>query len=124
MAIIVSQIKTSLNNAENAVQKALSALGLYKNEVKTAKLHKTSVDARHGVCFVNSVYIELLKPEKEARLAEKFPNVRAFTNEELKVSFGYNQFCKRVFLSSAKLLGYNALRAFLILKKATCLRLQ
>ena len=47
-----------------------------------------------------------------------------FTNEELKVSFVYNQFCKRVFLSSAKLLGYNALRAFLILKKATCLRLQ
>lgn len=90
MAIIVSQIKTDLNsaNAENAISKALSALGLYKSEVKTAKLHKTSVDARHGVCFVNSVYIELLKPEKEARLAEKFPNVRAFSNEELTVNFG------------------------------------
>lgn len=90
MAIIVSQIKTEISsaNAENAISKALSALGLYKNEVKTAKLHKTSVDARHGVCFVNSVYIELLKPEKEARLAEKFPNVRVFTNENLSVNFG------------------------------------
>ena len=90
MAIIVSQIKTEINaaNAENAVKKALSALGLYKSEVKTAKLHKTSVDARHGVCFVNSVYIELQKPEKEARLAEKFPNVRVFTNEKLSVNFG------------------------------------
>lgn len=90
MAIIVSQIKTDLNsaNAGNAIQKALSALGLYKNEVKTAKLHKTSVDARHGVCFVNSVYIELLKPEKEQRLADKFPNVRVFINEKLSVNFG------------------------------------
>lgn len=88
MAIIVSQIKTDIDNAENAIQKALSALGLYKNEVKTAKLHKTSVDARHGVCFVSSVCIELTNPEKEQRLAEKFQNVRVFTNEELKVSFG------------------------------------
>ena len=90
MAIIVSQIKTEINtaNAENAVKKALSALGLYKSEVKTAKLHKSSVDARHGVCFVNSVYIELFKPEKEARLAEKHPNVRVFTNEKLSVEFG------------------------------------
>lgn len=90
MAIIVSQIKTDLSsaNAENAVSKALSALGLSKSEVKNAKLHKTSVDARHSVCFVNSVYIELQKSEKEARLAEKFPNVRVFTNEKLNVNFG------------------------------------
>ncbi len=89
MAIIVSQIKTDINaSAESAISKALSALGLYKNEVKAAKIYKTSVDARHGVSFVSSVYLELQKPGKEARLTEKYPNVRAFSNEELKFDFG------------------------------------
>ena len=89
MAIIVSQIKTDINNAnaENAIQKALSALGLYKKEIKTAKLHKTSVDARHGVCFVNSVYIELQNPEKE----NSFAHYLQHTGEEqlITLSNGY-----------------------------------
>ena len=89
MAVIVSQIKTSLDQPkEHAVQKAISALKLSKNEVKTARLYKTSVDARHEVMFVSSVYIELASAEKERRLAEKNTNVKLYERRSLSVVFG------------------------------------
>lgn len=89
MAVIVSQIKTSLDQPkELAVQKALSLLKIGKSEVKSAKLYKTSVDARHEISFVSSVYVELFGAEKERRIAEKNANVKLFEREELKVEFG------------------------------------
>ncbi len=89
MAIIVSQIKTSLEEArDNAVAKALSQLSIDREETASARLYKSSVDARRDICFVNSVYIELKNPAKEKRLAEKRQNVRLYQPEELKVDFG------------------------------------
>ncbi len=89
MAIIVSQIKTSLDEAkDNAVSKALSLLCVSRKEVRTARLYKTSVDARRDICFVSSVYIELESSVRERKLAQKYNNVRLYENEELSVSFG------------------------------------
>lgn len=92
MAIIVSQIKTPLDKPydENAaVEKALSSLKLSKSEVRLAKLHKTSVDARHGeVMFVSSVYLELTSENKERSLAERNASVRLITEQKLEITFG------------------------------------
>lgn len=92
MAIIVSQIKTSLDEPrENAVKKAVSQLKLSPAEVKTAKLYKTSVDARRDVVFVNSVYLELASEKKESALCEKSANVRLLKTQALKVTHGSEQ---------------------------------
>lgn len=89
MAIIVSQIKTSLDEAkDNAVSKALSLLCVSRKEVKTARLYKTSVDARRDICFVSSVYIELESKAREQKLAQKHNNVRLHENGELTVTYG------------------------------------
>ena len=89
MAIIVSQIKTALDEPkENAVRKAVSVLKLAKSEIRNAALYKTSVDARHGVAFVSSVYIELENAEIERRLAEKNANIRLFGQKPLEIQFG------------------------------------
>lgn len=89
MAVIVSQIKTSLDEPkENALKKAAALLKLSENEIKNAVLHKTSVDARHEICFVSSVRLELFDKAKERRLADKLSNLRLYEPEELTVSFG------------------------------------
>ncbi len=89
MAIIVSQIKTSLDVAkDNAISKALSLLCVGRKEVRAARLYKSSVDARRDICFVHSVYVELENPAKERRLAEKLQNVRLHESGELTVNFG------------------------------------
>ena len=58
MAIIISQIKTTLDEPkENAVPKALSALRIPPRDAVEARVYKSSVDARREVCFVHSVYV-------------------------------------------------------------------
>ncbi len=100
MAIIVSQIKTSIDEPkENAVKKALSSLGLSKSEVKTAKLHKTSVDARRGVSFVSSVYIELFGGKKERALAEKNSSVRFVSEDKFEFTFGSERLDGDIFIA-------------------------
>ena len=50
MAIIISQIKTTLDEPkDNAVAKALSLLRLSRAETASAKLYKSSVDARRDI---------------------------------------------------------------------------
>lgn len=89
MAIIVSQIKTDIEQPkEAAIEKAVSLLRLSESEIKTAKIHKTSVDARHGISFVSSVYIELVSVAREKKLSEKFANVKPFQRQELEVNYG------------------------------------
>ncbi len=89
MAIIVSQIKTTLEEQKDAaVIKAASLLGLPAGEIKTAKIHKTSIDARHGICFINSVYLELASRSREEAAARKYPFVRLYSEEEPTVVFG------------------------------------
>ncbi len=100
MAIIVSQIKTTLDEAkDNAVSKALSLLSVNRKEVKTARLHKTSVDARREICFVNSVYIELNDPKREQRLSEKHQNVRLQEQLPLEVSFGSEKLNGNIYIA-------------------------
>lgn len=89
MAVIISQIKTSLDEPrENAVKKAISLFKLSPADVKSAKLYKTSVDARRDVHFVNSVYLELFSAKKEAALCEKNANVRPLISEKLEITRG------------------------------------
>ena len=89
MAIIISQIKTTLDEPkDNAVAKALSLLRLSRAETASAKLYKSSVDARRDICFVNSVYIAMKDPAKERRLAEKHQNVRLYEPGELSFTRG------------------------------------
>lgn len=89
MAIIISQIKTTLDEPkDNAVAKALSLLRLSRAETASAKRYKSSVDARRDICFVNSVYIALKDPAKERRLAEKHQNVRLYEPGELSFTRG------------------------------------
>ena len=89
MAIIISQIKTSLDEPkENAVGKALSMLRIKPGEAASAKLYKTSVDARRDICFVNSVYVSLRDSARERRLAEKHQNVRLYEPGQLAVTPG------------------------------------
>ena len=89
MAIIVSQIKTRLDEPrENAVKKAVSKLKLSPAEVIMARLYKTSVDARREPVFVNSVYLELASGKKEKALAEKNANIRLLNSEKLEVKPG------------------------------------
>ena len=89
MAVIVSQIKTTLDESkDNAIGRALSLLCVQRHEVKSASLYKTSVDARREVCFVNSVYVELNSSALEKKLAMKHNNVRLYQSEELTVQYG------------------------------------
>lgn len=89
MAIIISQIKTSLSEPrENAVGKALAAAGIKPSEVLRAHIHKTSVDARHGVCFVSSVFAELRDKSREEKLAARQNNVSLSVKSEFSPSFG------------------------------------
>lgn len=103
MAIIVSQIKTSVDQPkEYAIKKAVSALGLSPDEVKTAKLHKTSVDARREVSFVSSVYIELFSSKKEHSLSEKNASVRMvseFSKDKLELTFGHGSIDGDIFIA-------------------------
>lgn len=89
MAIIVSQIKTGLEQPrEYAITRAARELRLSDNEIKSSKIYKTSVDARHEVNFVSSVYFELQNLAKERSLAEKHANVKLFTPCEFTVNCG------------------------------------
>lgn len=87
--LIVSQIITHPDEpVENALIKAKKLVGLKNSDVKSAKLYKTSVDARHEPVFVNSVLLELFNFAKEKSIAEKFPNIRMFVKEEFNVTKG------------------------------------
>lgn len=61
---------------------------LSRAETASAKLYKSSVDARRDICFVNSVYIAMKDPAKERRLAEKHQNVRLYEPRALSFTRG------------------------------------
>ncbi len=100
MALIVSQIKTSLDESkDNAIGRALSLLCVKRSEVKSAALYKTSVDARREVCFVSSVYVELNSAELENRLSQKHENVRLYRREALLVERGTEEPKGEIYIS-------------------------
>lgn len=100
MAIIVSQIKTALDESkDNAVSKALSLLFVKPAEVKTARLYKTSVDARREICFVNSVYLELHSAAREKKLAQRFQNVRLYESGDISFTQGSEPLDGRIYVA-------------------------
>lgn len=100
MSVIVSQIKTTLDEAkDNAVSKALSLLGVKPREVTEARLYKSSVDARREICFVHSVLLRLNNPDRERRLADKQQNVRLYEPGELAVTFGREKLNGDIFVA-------------------------
>ncbi len=100
MGIIVSQIRTTLDeNRDNAIGKALSLLSVGKNEVASASVYKTSVDARREVCFVSSVYVELKSAALEKKLSHKYNNVRLYQREELSVEYGTEELRGDIFIA-------------------------
>ncbi len=74
MPVIIPQIKCSLSQSrESAVGKALRSAGLSGNEILSADIYKTSLDARDqkNILFVHSVILTLKDPALERRVAER-----------------------------------------------------
>lgn len=100
MAIIISQIKTTLDEPkENAAAKALSALRLKPGDIEEVRLYKSSVDARREVCFVHSVYVRLKDRQREKRIAEKRPDVRLYEPGELSVKRGGEKLSGNIYIA-------------------------
>lgn len=75
MAVIINQVSAPVDADKRAViAKAAKLCGLSPRRIKTADIHKTSLDARRreNIHFVHSVYIELFDPEEEVKLCGKF----------------------------------------------------
>lgn len=89
MALIISQIRTSPDEPlENALEAAKKLVGVKKSEIRSVKLYKTSVDARHEPVFVSSILLELHSAAKEQKIAEKLQNARLFKKEALNITTG------------------------------------
>ena len=76
MAVIISQIKTSITAShEEITASALKKIGYRKDAVKRTGVHKTSLDARNNcdIKLVSSVWIELDNESDEKRLCSKYP---------------------------------------------------
>ena len=100
MAIIVTQIKTTLEQPrEYAINRAVHELHLSKSEIKTAKIYKTSIDARRDVIFVSSVYLELNSLSRERALSEKHANVKQFVTEEFNVNLGTEPLDGKIYIA-------------------------
>ncbi len=87
---MMHEIRLSLKeNPEMAPGLAAKRLKLLDSEIKTAQLHKLSVDARHGKpSFVCSVALELYEIEKESVLAGKNHRLQQVARQSLPQSPG------------------------------------
>ncbi|HCR74228.1 MAG TPA: hypothetical protein DIW26_07640, partial [Ruminococcus sp.] len=77
MPVIVTQIKSSLNEAkENIIEKAVRSIKINRNNILLSDIYKTSLDARNqdNIHFVHSVYIELDNGDYEKKLCSKNKN--------------------------------------------------
>ncbi len=87
MPIIINQIKSSLNATEGEViEKAIRLSGLSRGDIAAAHIHKTSLDARNqnNICFVHSVYISLVNPQREQELCDGSSRFSYAAQSELK----------------------------------------
>lgn len=72
MPIIITQVKASLSQKREAViAKALKMAGIRENDVESADIHKTSLDARKrdNIFFVHAVSVSLKDKSAEERVA-------------------------------------------------------
>lgn len=75
MPVIISQIKSSLNNnRDSVIKKALSNVSLNETDVKCSEIFKTSLDARkqNNIHFVHSIFVKLESIEAEKNLCKKY----------------------------------------------------
>ncbi len=87
--IIVNNIKLDIDKPkQQAVSIALKKVGLPRNEIAEAFIHKISVDARKGVKFVYSVGINLFSEEKEELLVSKDKDITVKKIQPLIISKG------------------------------------
>lgn len=75
MAVIVSQIKTSITSSQDEIIcTALKKINIKKDDVARIGVHKTSLDARNNsdIKSVSSVWIELYNEATEKRLCDNY----------------------------------------------------
>ncbi len=75
MAVIVSQIKTSVTSTnDEIISIALKKINLKSEDTARIGVHKTSLDARNNsdIKLVSSVWIELNNEKQEKRLCDKY----------------------------------------------------
>ncbi len=76
MAVIVSQIKTSISASQQEISNmALKKINVKSDSVVRIGVHKTSLDARNNfdIKLVSSVWLELDNEADEQRLCSKYP---------------------------------------------------
>lgn len=76
MAVIVSQIKTSISASQQEISNmALKKINVKSDSVVRIGVHKTSLDARNNfdIKLVSSVWLELDSEAEEQRLCSKYP---------------------------------------------------
>ena len=74
MGFTVNQIAAPVSaDKREVIEKARRLCGISPDKIKSADIHKTSLDARKrsNIHFVHSVYFELADPAEEQRLCAK-----------------------------------------------------
>lgn len=102
MAIIVSQIETSLKaKKEDIIAAALKKVGLSSSDIIRSEIHKTSLDARkqQNIKFVSSVYFELNSPALEDKLCERENNCSTMKKDKLSPTIGNTKLDGRIVIA-------------------------
>ena len=76
MAVIVSQIKTSVTSSHDEINStALKKVNLKSEDIVRIGVHKTSLDARNNsdIKLVSSVWLELNNEKQEKHMCDKYP---------------------------------------------------
>ena len=88
MPIIISDIRIGIDeNERNAIDKAVSSLGVKESDIRSAKISKKSIDARRRdrITFVCSVAVSLKNEEAEPAVADSAFNA-VYRNQSAKLS--------------------------------------
>ncbi len=86
MAVIISQVKTSITASPDEISNAgLRKINVKADEALRVGVHKTSLDARNNsdIKLVSSVWVELDNKAYEKRLCEKFPFCSEIKNDRI-----------------------------------------
>lgn len=94
--IIVNNIKLNIESPkEEAVELGIKRLKLPKNQIKSAFIHKMSVDARKDIKFVYSVGVNLVDPSLEKHFANRSRDISVKQSQPLTVEKGSRELCSK-----------------------------